>query len=413
MTLVIRNARVVTSAPGVQRGGAMARLVDLPGHDVVVRGGVIAAVRPTGTAAVGEDSASGAEVIEAAGRVLLAGLVDCHTHANWAGDRYDEWERTLRGERYEVILAAGGGIFSTVRAVREASVGTLRDLLGERLREMLALGSTTIEVKSGYGLTGAQELKMLRAAHEAAAGFPGTVVHTALLGHAIDPDRPGSVRETIEETLPAVHAEFPGVAIDAFVERGAWSVEDARRLFETARSLGHPVRLHADQFTSMGGVGLALGVGAVSIDHLEATTAEDLARLGASSVIGVGLPACAVHLRSAGGKAADLRGLIDAGGAAAVATNRNPGSAPCASLALAAGLGVRLCGLTPREAITACTVNAAAVLGLSDRGAISPGMRGDLVLLREGDPRSLTHSLGGAPVAMVVCAGRVVLRTGG
>lgn len=405
MTLLIRDARVVTPpSPGTQRGAAMAALRDLPAHDVLVEGSRIADVRPTG-----QTPAPGTEVVDAAGRVLLPGLVDCHTHANWAGDRYAEWERLLAGATYQEILAAGGGIHATVRAVRDASQNTLRDLLLERLDHMLRLGSTTVEVKSGYGLTREHELKMLRAAADAAARWPGTLVPTALLGHAIDPDRPDFVRATIDDTLPAVHAEFPGVAVDVFVERGAWSLDDARRLLSAARDLGHPVRLHADQFTSQGGVDLAIDLGAASVDHLEATTPDGAARLAASSVTGVVLPVCAMHLGRAGSaKAADARAIIDRGGAIALATNYNPGSAPCPSLPNAAALAVRLCGVLPAEAISACTVNAAGVLGLADRGCIAPGLRADLVLLRERDPRAFTFALGDDPVHAVVCAGRVV-----
>src|SRR5690606_36906904 len=199
-----------------------------------------------------------------------------HTHALFAGNRLDEFELEQQGKSYLDILKAGGGIFATVRAVRKASEEALVESLLRRLFIMLREGTTTVEVKSGYGLTTGDELKMLRAIENVQARFPGTVVPTALLGHALDPEEPRLVDRTIEETLPAVHAEFPGIAIDAYCEEGAWSVADCRRLFERARALGHPLRLHADQFHRLGGLELALEFGALSVDHLEASSTEAL-----------------------------------------------------------------------------------------------------------------------------------------
>jgi imidazolonepropionase len=344
----------------------------------------------------------GETVIEARGRLLTPGLVDCHTHACWAGDRLDEWERKLRGVPYLDILAQGGGIMSTVRAVRAASQRTLTDLLIERLHGCLATGTTTIEVKSGYGLTTADELKMLRAIDDARAHWPGTIVATALLGHAIDPDQPGFAERTIAETLPAVSREFPGITIDAYVERGAWSLEDGVRLFEKARELGHPLRVHADQFHSLGMAREAVRLGARSVDHLEAVTDADRAHLARSSTLAVGLPICGLHVD---GRYADLRAVIDAGGAAAVATNLNPGSAPSGSLPLAMGLAVRQGGLTPFEALTAATVNGAAVLGFSDRALLNVGARADLVLWNTLDLRELSYIPSGPRVVSVVVGG--------
>jgi len=222
-SLAIRNARLSPPNP--------------PLADVLVSGGMIQAVEAAGTGAA--DMA-----IEAGGRVLLPGFVDAHTHACWAGDRLAEFEMKLRGAGYLDILKAGGGILSTVRAVRAASGSELAENLLQRLGLMLKEGTTTVEVKSGYGLTTRDELKMLRAIAAAAQHFAGTVVPTALLGHAMDPDQPHFVDTVVNETLPAVHDEFPGIAIDAFCEQGAWSLADCRRLFERARSLG-PINLTA------------------------------------------------------------------------------------------------------------------------------------------------------------------------
>jgi imidazolonepropionase len=380
------------------------------------------------------------------------------------------------GASYLELLKAGGGIMATVRAVRAATEAELRDGLRARLEYMLREGTCTVEVKSGYGLTSADELKMLRAIVSAGEGtggataWPGTVVPTACIGHALDPEvgRDAFVQRTIEETLPAVHAEFPGIAIDAYCEEGAWSLEECVRLFERAAELGHPLRVHADQFHALGMVAAAVeggrdwggghgGRGFVSVDHLEATSPESLARLAQSEVMGVMLPCSGFHTD---GRYADGRGFIAAGGALAIATNWNPGSAPCGSMPAAIALATRFLGreggqdratevagnaspapaqppsgtsasdrtaatsvlptdnfrsamncargISAAEAITAATVNGAAVLGLSDRGRITPGARADLVLLRHTDERMLAQEFGGRHVDVVVCGGRVV-----
>ncbi len=402
MSLLIRNARVLTLAAGARprRGAALRELGVIPRGDVLIEGGLIARV---GASPIG---ASAERAIDAGGRVLMPGFVDGHTHACWAGDRLDEWERGLRGESYSEILQGGGGIMSTVRAVRGATDSGLAAGLRGRLHAMLNGGTTTVEVKSGYGLTARDELKMLGAIGGCGrdAGGPG-VVGTALLGHAIDPEDPGFVERTIGETLDAVHAAYPGAAIDVYCERSAWTLGDAVRLLERARALGHPVRAHADQFTSTGLIAEAVRLGAVSVDHLEASTPEDLERLADSGTFGVVLPCSGFHLD---GRYADGRRFIDAGGAIALATNCNPGSAPTTSMAFAAALAVRFCGLTPGEAIAACTVNAADLLGLSDRGVIEPGRRADLVLLRHADERMLTFEVGENPATAVVLGGRLV-----
>jgi len=347
----------------------------------------------------------GERVLEAGGRVLLPGLVDAHTHAMFAGDRLDEFELRQQGKTYLEILAAGGGILSTVRAVRAASEEQLAENLSERLRVMLEQGTTSVEVKSGYGLSTEAELKMLRAIRRAAQSFPGTVVPTAMLGHAFDPDQPHFLERVLEETLPAVHAEFPGLAIDAFCERGAFSVADCRRLFERAQALGHPVRLHTDQFTALGGLELALELGALSVDHLEATPREGLERLARSQTFGVLLPVSGFHTDD---RFADARTLLDAGGKLVLASNYNPGTSPCSSLPFVIGLGLRKLRLRVPEAIQACTQTAAALLGLGDRGTLAVGARADLILLRHQDERLLGYELGGNPVDRVIVAGREI-----
>jgi imidazolonepropionase len=270
---------------------------------------------------------------------------------------------------------------------------------------MLREGTTTVEVKSGYGLGTEHELKMLRAIRAAAAEFPGTVVATALLGHAKDAADPDFVERVVVETLPAVHQEFPGVAVDAFCEDGAWSVGDCRRLLEAARRLGHPLRLHTDQFHDLGGLDLALELDARSVDHLEATRPDGLGRLAQSGTFGVMLPISGFHTD---GRYANGRAFVDAGGKLVLASNCNPGSAPSSSMPFVIALAVRKLGLTVGEALPAVSSRAAELLGLGDRGTIAVGKRADLLLLRHRDERLLAYELGGNPVDVVVCGGRVV-----
>lgn len=394
MSLLIRNARIV---PG---DGAPA----LPRAHLRVDGDRIAAVGPDVAAGPGD------AVLDVGGRVVMPGFVDAHTHALWAGDRLDELELRRRGASYLDILRGGGGILSTVRAVRAASPDQLAAGLARRLRRMLREGTTTVEVKSGYGLSTEHELKMLRAIGQAARAFPGTVVATALLGHALDPDDPRFVDRVVEETLPAVSAEFPGIAVDAFCEDGAWPLASCRRLLERARALGHPVRLHADQFHRLGGVDLAIELGARSVDHLEASRPDDLARLARAGIPGVLLPASGFHTD---GRYADGRALLDAGGAAVLATNCNPGTAPTLSMPFVLALARRKLGLTLPECLAAATARPAELLGLPDRGRIAPGLRADLLVLAHDDERELGHELGGNPVEAVVVAGRRLATPGG
>ena len=364
-------------------------------------------------------------MIEADGRVLMPAFVDCHTHACWAGDRLDEWAQQLAGATYLEILRAGGGIMSTVRAVRACTEEGLIAGLRHRLQAMLNLGSTTVEVKSGYGLGTEGEIRMLRAIERAHApsSFPlrhkpmrqidepiplPSVVATALLGHAIDPEVENFVERTIRETLPAVHRQFPDIPVDAYCETAAWSVADTVRLLADAKRLGHPIRVHADQFHDLGMAPQAVRLGARSVDHLEASSRATLDALAASDTFGVILPCCGLHAGASEGRFASMRRFVSAGGLLALATNFNPGSAPCPSMPLAIALAVRNCGITPAEAIIAATVNPATLLGLSDRGTIAPGQRADLILLRHTDERKLAYEFGDDPVDQVILAGRVV-----
>ncbi|MDR0352281.1 MAG: imidazolonepropionase [Opitutaceae bacterium] len=400
--LLFRNARVLTLAAGgahtPRRGAALRELGVIAQGEVLVAEGRIAAVGER--VAAPED----ARVIDALGRVLMPGFVDCHTHACWAGERFGEWERLMRGESYEDILRGGGAIHATARAVREATRNQLSAGLRARLEEALRGGTTTIEVKSGYGLTVEAELKMLRAIQRAAGEWPGTVVPTALLGHAFEGKLDDYVRFVTRDLLPEIVREFPGVAVDAFCESGAWTLEACVRLFEKARKR-HPIRVHADWRKSSGMIPEAVRMHALSVDHLEESTRADLELLAGSGAFGVVLPATAFH---AGGRFASAAFFVDRGGALALATNCNPGTAPTLSMPLVIALAVRFCGLSPEEAIAASTVNPAVLLGFTDRGTVEAGKRADLILLHHRDERQLAHEFGGNPVALVVCGGRLL-----
>ncbi len=408
MTLHIRNARILTLAHSTssglaggaepRRGAALGELGVIPAGDVLVADGRITAVGP------GLTAPADATVIEANSRVLLPGFVDCHTHACWAGDRMEEWTMKLRGVPYLDILKKGGGIHATVRAVREATQKQLAANLRDRLALMLREGTTTVEVKSGYGLTTEAELKMLRAIRRAAADWPGTVVPTALLGHAFEGDPDDYARMVVKEMLPGIAREFPDIPVDAFCEKEAWSVEACVKLFEKAHK-HHPIRVHADQFNPLGMISEAIRLFARSVDHLEASRKDDLIALAKSPTMGVILPCTGFHTD---GRYARAGFFVDQGGAVALATNCNPGSSPVHSIPFAIALAVRHCGLTPAEAIAAATVNAAAVLGLKDRGRIETGLRADLILLYHKDERLLAYEVGGNPVDKVICGGVVV-----
>ncbi|MCP3903672.1 MAG: imidazolonepropionase [Planctomycetes bacterium] len=405
-TVVITNARILTLAgsPGPRRGADLSELG-------IIENGYLRMEGPRITG-LGEgnppDSESEGEghVLDAGGSVLMPAFVDCHTHTCWAGQRFDEFEMSLAGASYLDILRTGGGIMSTVQAVREAGEEELVVGMLRRMAAMAALGTGTMEIKSGYGLTTADELKMLRAIHAVSQLVPQTVIGTFLGAHAVDSSNPRFVEQTITETLPAVVQEFPEIVCDAYCEQGAWSLEDTQRLFEAARDLGCPLRVHADQFNSLGMTRLAVEMGAVSVDHLEATNSQDLVQLAGSSTFGVMLPCSGFHLQDA---YAPARRFVDEGGALAIATNYNPGSAPTPSMPFTIALACRRLRLTPAEAITAATWNPAVLLGLQDSvGSLEVGKRADLQLLDCSDERELAYEFATAGPLVVLFGGELV-----
>jgi len=337
--------------------------------------------------------------VDGRGRAAVPGLVDCHTHACFAGDRAAEFALRAGGATYEELHAAGGGILSTVRATRAAGEARLAAAVERHRGWMRAHGTTTWEGKSGYGLDRETELAQLRVV-KAAGGVP-----TWLGAHAVPPefdDADAYLDFALAEVLP--EAAKLAKAADVFVERGAFDLGQARRYLEACRDAGLALRLHADQFTEAGGVSLAVELGARSVDHLEATGSEGVRILAASAVAAVMLPVAALFL---GRPLPPARALIDGGAIVALATDFNPGSAFCESLPLVMSLACTQLKMAPAEALAACTVNAAHVLGRSDRGRLAPGYAADLVLLDTPDWRYLAYHLGGDHVAVVIEEGKV------
>ncbi len=344
------------------------------------------------------------EVEEVDGRGLSAvpGLVDCHTHACFAGDRVEEFALRAAGASYEELHAAGGGILSTVRATRAAGADGLQESLARHRAWMVRAGTTTFEAKSGYGLDRETELAQLRVVRDA-GGIP-----TWLGAHAVPPEFSDSGADAyvdflLAEVLP--EAATIAEAADVFLERGAFDADQARRYLEACRAAGLVLRLHGDQFTESGAIPLAIELAARSVDHLESTGAEGIAALAASDVAAVLLPASALFLNR---PMPPARALANAGAIVVLATDFNPGSAFCESLPLVCGLACTQLGLSPAEALVACTLNAAHVLGRSERkGRLAPGQDADVVLLAADDWRHLAYHLGGPVVHTVVQGGRI------
>jgi imidazolonepropionase len=410
VTVLRRAAQLVgVTAPGVtrRRGADMADPGVVEDGALLLCDGRIDWLGPTRDL---PPTPAGAEVVDLSGSVVLPGLVDSHTHLVFAGTREDEWEQRLRGRTYAEIAAAGGGILSTVRRVRAAPKEELKDLARPRLRRLLAFGVTTVEVKSGYGLTTADEVKCLEAVAELNAEGPLELVPTFLGAHAVPPefahDRAGYVRLLCGETLPEVARRGLAEFCDVFCDQGTFSPGEAETVLGRARELGLRLKLHADELSPLGGAEMAARLGAASADHLLQVSDAGVEALAASDVVATLLPGTAFFL---GADYAPARRLIDRGAAVALASDCNPGTCPTENLPLAGAIACARMGMLPGEAVTALTLNAAAAVGRGDRvGSLAVGKQADLAVFGVPDYRRLFYQFGVNHVRLVFKRGRVV-----
>ena len=352
--------------------------------------------------------AAGAERFDCAGRLVTPGLVDCHTHLVYGGDRADEFEQRLEGASYAEIAAAGGGIVSTVNATRAASEAQLFEQALPRLRALMNEGVTTVEIKSGYGLDTVNEIKMLRVA-AALERELGLRVHKTFLGaHALPDEYSGRADAYIdlvcEEMLPAAHAEGLVDAVDVFIESIAFNLAQGERVLERAQQLGLPVKAHVEQLSNLGGAVMAAGRGALSVDHIEYLAPEDVARVADGGSVAVLLPGAFYVLRES--QLPPLAALREQGVPIALATDSNPGSSPLHSLLLTMNMACTLFRMTPAEALRGVTLNGARALGLGEQtGSLEAGKLADLVVWDVERPALLSYRIGMNPCAAVMQGG--------
>ncbi len=401
-----RNAQLATcdAALGVIRRGALVTRgsrIEWVGEEAALPATLIT---PAAAGAAPEEHDLG-------GAWVTPGLIDCHTHLVFAGNRAGEYAERLRGRSYEEIARAGGGILSTMRAVRQASEQQLIDESAPRLAALVSEGVTALEVKSGYGLTLADEAKMLRAARHLGRAFPVTLRTTLLAAHTLPPEYHGRADAYIDtiarEWLPQLAAQGLVDAVDVFCESIAFSVAQAQRLFEAAQALSLPVKMHAEQLTNLGGTLMAAAHGALSCDHLEYADRAEAAALARSGTVAVLLPVAFYCLAEA--HEPPVAALRAAGAAMALASDCNPGSAPGASLLLAMSMGTRLFRLTAEEALLGVTRHAARALGLdAERGTLSPGKAADFVVWNVRSVEELSYWIGFNPRRTVIRAAEVL-----
>ena len=397
---------------GPRSGAAMSELNIVEHASVAVdEHGQIAWIGPQGS--VPAEHADGAEVIDCRGKTLMPGLVDPHTHVVWGGGRRDELEMRLAGADYEEIFANGGGILSSVRQTRDAKEDDLFADTLNRVRRMRRAGTTTLEIKSGYGLDASTELKQLRVARRLRA-FGFRVKTTCLAAHAIpqearddgEPGRERFVDDVCETILPAVHDQRLADYVDVFCDRGAFTPDETRRVLTTAKALGFGLRLHANEFGHTGGALVAAEFGAASADHLLHLNDEERTALKEGNVVATLLPGTSLVL---GKGYADGRKLVEAGVAVAIATDCNPGSCALENLAMILGLACYGNRLSPAEAVCAATHNAAASLGLdAEVGSLAPGRSADILVLGTSDYRDLVYHAGSPLIEAVYQAGECV-----
>jgi len=358
---------------------------------------------------------NGAERLDARGGLVVPGLVDCHTHLAFGGWRADEFVQRIQGVGYLDIARAGGGIARTVRLTRDAGEDSLYQRARRFVHEMITLGVTTVECKSGYGLDREHELELLRVYRRLSESEPVRIVPTFLGAHVVPPEyrerREAYVALLVEELIPLIAAERLATCCDAFVEESAFSVEEARRILLAGRAAGMAPRLHADQLSSAGGAELAAEVGALSADHLEQVSDAGIAAMARQGVVAVSLPLASLYL---GQPPMPARRLIDAGVAVAVATDFNPGSAPSYHLPLAMTLACILQRMTPAEALKGATLHAAKALGLEQRvGSLERGKAADFALIDAPDCDHWLYHLRPNACRLTVAGGKIVWRAPG
>jgi imidazolonepropionase len=343
---------------------------------------------------------------DAGGALITPGLIDCHTHLVYGGDRAAEFELRLNGASYEDIARSGGGITSTVQATRAATPEALTTQSTRRLTQLMAEGVTTVEIKSGYGLALEHERKCLQVARGLGQRHAVDIRTTFLGAHALPPEFSGRGDDYIDEVLrmlPALHGEGLVDAVDAFCERIAFSPAQTARVFAAARALGLPVKLHAEQLSDSGGAAMAAGFAATSCDHLEWLSDAGAAAMAAAGSVAVLLPGAFYFLRET--KLPPVELLRRHGVPIAISTDSNPGSSPCTSLLLMLNMACTLFRLTPEEALAGVTRVAAQALGLTDRGVLAPGMRADFVLWDVQRPAQLAYALGANPAIQTIFNG--------
>ena len=417
--LIIHNAgQLVTCASGgkPKRGDEMLDVGIIENGAAAVVGGKIA--RVGGSKEILREFQSDT-MIDAEGRVVCPGFIDPHTHIVYAGNRLNEFELKIKGTDYLEILANGGGIISTVKQTRDASLPDLVEYSRKRLDKMLACGTTTCEIKTGYGLDAETEMKMLAVIEELDKTHAIDIVPTFLAAHAVPPEYNGNSEKYVNlicDTMLSsawkwfVASDFHGKTpffCDVFCEKGAFTLAQSKKILETAKSLGYKLKAHVDEFTNLGGSRLAIKMGAASIDHLDAIFDEEVKLLATSNTIGVVTPT--VNFNFGSTHFADSRKLIDAGCAVALSTDYNPGSAPCPSQPMAMAIACRYQKLLPSEALNAATINAAFAIGLGNKvGSIEGGKQADLLIADSNDYRQISNEFGGNLIQSVIKRGSVV-----
>jgi imidazolonepropionase len=408
-TLVIKHAAQLATSTGTQarRGRAMAEITVLEDAGLIARDGLISWVGPTAEL---PQIAEPAQVIDAAGKTVLPGLVDSHTHLIWAGAREQEFEQRLEGRTYQEIAASGGGINATVTRVRQSSKEELMQLARGRLERLLRFGVTTVEVKSGYGLRLTDELKCLQAIADLNAAGPLALVPTFLGAHAVPPEFRGQtdayVRLLLNKMLPEVACQGLAEFCDVFCETGVFDLDESERILAKARELGFLLKVHADELTPLGGAVLAARLDAVSADHLLCLTEEGCAALAASRTVATLLPGTAFFL---GMPFAPARQLIDQGIPLALASDCNPGTCPSENLPLVGTMACTQMKMRPAEVLTALTLNGAAALRRADRlGTLEPGKEADILICDVPNHVQLFYHFGVNHVWRVIKRGRVV-----